>query len=183
VEHESELDDLRTVHGASRQRTSASTSWTSASRSSSSPVTGWQIDSGVPQAPRRGATGRRAGSRHRRDGGKSGVNDMNRLSYRSLAAAPAGAPPEGARPPRGSSGDLATRARAPGQAPRDREPDRPGGGGTASPRATPDHPGSRDRTQETRHPTRPPAGLTGPPQATRQPTTVRGRRRHRTTSC
>ena len=33
----------------------------------------------------------------------------------------------------------------------------PGGGGTASPGATPDHPGDRDRTQETRHPTRPPA--------------------------
>ena len=49
------------------------------------------------------------------------------------------------------------RARAPGQAPRDREPDRPGGGGTASPGAAQDNPAARDRTQETRQPTRPPA--------------------------
>ena len=33
----------------------------------------------------------------------------------------------------------------------------PLGRGTASPGATPDHPGSQSRTQETRHPTRPPA--------------------------
>ena len=69
----------------------------------------------------------------------------------------AGAPPRSDRSPRGSAGDRATRARAPGQAPRDREPDRPGGGGTASPGAAPDHPGGRERTQETRQPTRPPA--------------------------
>ena len=62
-----------------------------------------------------------------------------------------------ARPPRGSAGDRPARARAPGQAPRDREPDRPGGGGTASLGAAPDHPGATDRTQETRRPTRPPA--------------------------
>ena len=34
---------------------------------------------------------------------------------------------------------------------------RPSGGGTASPGATPDHPGGPARTQEARHPTRPPA--------------------------
>ena len=45
----------------------------------------------------------------------------------------------------------------PGQAPRDKEPARPGGGGTVNPGATPDHPSDQDRTQETRHPTRPPA--------------------------
>ena len=99
--------------------------------------------------------------------------------------------PTGDRSPRGSAGDRATRARTPGQAPRDREPDRPGGGGAASPDAAQDHPGARDRTQETRRPTRPPGsrpaprpdGLTGPRQATRQPKTVRGRQLHRTTSC
>ena len=62
----------------------------------------------------------------------------------------------------------------PGQAPRDREPARPGGGGTASPGATPDHPGSPDRTQETRPPTRPPAATrqqdqTASPDHGRQP--------------
>ena len=70
---------------------------------------------------------------------------------------PCGSTTPGDRPPRGSAGDRATRPRAPGQAPRDREPRRPGGGGTASPGADPDHPGARDRTQETRRPTRPPA--------------------------
>lgn len=41
------------VEGTHRpmQRTSASTSWTFASTSSSSPVAGWEIDSGVPQTP------------------------------------------------------------------------------------------------------------------------------------
>ena len=62
----------------------------------------------------------------------------------------------------------------PGQAPRDREPARPGGGGTASPGAAQDHPGGRDRTQETRHPTRPPAATrhqdqTASPDHGRQP--------------
>jgi hypothetical protein len=76
---------------------------------------------------------------------------------RALARPAAGAPPQGDRPPRGSAGDRATRARSPGQAPRDREPHRPSGGGTASPGATPDHPGGPARTQEARHPTRPPA--------------------------
>ena len=79
------------------------------------------------------------------------------LGSPALARPAAGAPPEGDRPPRGSAGDRPARARAPGQAPRDREPARPGGGGTASPGAAPDHPGGRERTQETRHPTRPPA--------------------------
>ena len=49
------------------------------------------------------------------------------------------------------------RDRGPGQETRGREPHRPGGGGAASPGATPDHPGSRPRTKETRHPTRHPA--------------------------
>ena len=79
------------------------------------------------------------------------------LGSRALAAALAGASPGSDRSPRGSAGDRATRARAPGQAPRDREPHRPGGGGTASPGATPDHPGATGRTQETRRSTRPPA--------------------------
>jgi hypothetical protein len=96
------------------------------------------------------------------------------LGSRALAAALAGAPPEGDRSLRGSAGDRATRARAPGQAPRDREPGRPGGGGTASPGATPDHPGARDRTQETRRPTRSPAATrrqdrTASPDHGRQP--------------
>ena len=51
---------------------------------------------------------------------------------------------------------------------------RPGGGGTASPGATPDHPGARDRTQETRRPTRPTAATshqdrTASPDHGRQP--------------
>jgi hypothetical protein len=92
----------------------------------------------------------------------------------TLAAAPAGAPPRNDRSPRGSTGDRATRARAPGQAPRDRDPHRPGGGGTASPGAAPDHPGAPDRTQETRRPTRPPAATrhqdqTASPDHGRQP--------------
>jgi hypothetical protein len=63
------------------------------------------------------------------------------LGSRALAAALAGAPPRSDRSPRGSAGDRATRARAPGQAPRDRDPHRPGGGGTASPgAATPPSP-------------------------------------------
>ena len=97
------------------------------------------------------------------------------LGSRALAAAAAGTPPPGDRSPRSRAGDRATRARAPGQAPRDREPPRPSGGGTASPGATPDHPGS--------HPAPRPTGLPGPRQATRQPTTVRGRRLDRTISC
>jgi hypothetical protein len=56
-----------------------------------------------------------------------------------------------------SAGDRAARARPPGQAPRDGEPHRPSGGGTASPGATPDNPGGPTRTQEARHPARPPA--------------------------
>ena len=102
----------------------------------------------------------------------------------------AGAPPEDDRPPRGSAGDRATRARPPGQAPRDREPHRPGGGGTASPGATQDHPGAEPHPGNPppheapgSHPAPRPAGLTGPRQATRQPTTVRGRRPDRTISC
>ena len=79
------------------------------------------------------------------------------VGSRALATAPAGASPEDDRAPRGSGSDRATRARPPGQAPRDREPGRPGGRGTASPGADQDHPGRRDRTQETRRPTRPPA--------------------------
>ena len=51
----------------------------------------------------------------------------------------------------------AARARAPGQATCDREPNRPSGGGTASPDTSQEYSGARDRNQETRHPTRPPA--------------------------
>ena len=79
------------------------------------------------------------------------------VGSRALATAPAGAPPQDDRAPRGSGGDRATRTRPPGQAPRDREPARPGGRGTASPGADQDQTRRRDRTQETRHPTRPPA--------------------------
>jgi hypothetical protein len=91
------------------------------------------------------------------------------LGSRALAAALAGAPPRGDRSPRGSAGDRATRARVPGQAPRDRDPHRPGGGGTASPGAAPDHPGAPDRTQETAAPPGPrlpPGTKTGQPHRT-----------------
>ena len=96
------------------------------------------------------------------------------LGSRALAAALAGAPPRSDRSPRGSAGDRATRARAPGQAPRDRDPYRPGGRGAASPGAAPDHPEARGRTQETRRPTRPPAATrhqdrTASPDHGRQP--------------
>ena len=77
-----------------------------------------------------------------------------------------------------------------GQETRQREPHRPGGGGPASPDATPDQPGNPARTKETRHPKRPLAATrtkTSQPQrttaATRQPKTVRGRRTARTNSC
>ena len=75
----------------------------------------------------------------------------------ALARPAARASPRDDRAPRGSAGARATRARPPGQAPRDREPHRPGGRGTASPGADQEKPGSQARTQETRHPTRPPA--------------------------
>ncbi len=96
------------------------------------------------------------------------------LGCPALAAAPAGTPPGNDRSPRGSAGDRATRSGPPGQAPRDREPARPGGGGTASPGAAPDHPGGPDRTQEARPPTRPPAATrqqdqTASPDHGRQP--------------
>ena len=112
------------------------------------------------------------------------------LGSRALAAAPAGAPPEGDRPPRGSAGDRATRARAPGQAPRDREPRRPGGGGTASPGAAQDNPGDQGphpgnpppHEAPGSHPAPRPAGLTGTRRAARRPKTVRGRRPARTRS-
>jgi hypothetical protein len=81
------------------------------------------------------------------------------VGRRALARPAAGASPQYDRAPRGSAGDRTARARAPGQAPREREPHRPGGGGTASPRADLDHPGARPRTQETRRPSRPPAAL------------------------
>jgi hypothetical protein len=74
-----------------------------------------------------------------------------------LAAALAGASPKDDRSSRGSAGDRATRTRPPGQAPRDREPSRPRGRGTANPGATPDQTGNQARTQEIRHPTRHPA--------------------------
>jgi hypothetical protein len=111
---------------------------------------------------------RRAFGHHRR----SGLHLP--LGSRALAAALAGAPPRSDRSPRGSAGDRATRARAPGQAPRDRDPHRPGGGGTASPGAAPDDPGAPDPTQETRRPTRPPAATrhqdhTASPDHGRQP--------------
>jgi hypothetical protein len=135
---------------------------------------------GRERAGRRPARGRRPGlparrlrHPHREVPGPAGPDGRQRrtagdrhrcrlhlpLGSRALAAAVAGAPPRSDRSPRGSAGDRATRARAPGQAPRDRDPDRPGGGGTASPGAAPDHPGARDRTQETRRPTRPPAAI------------------------
>ena len=77
------------------------------------------------------------------------------VGSRALARPAAGASPRHDRSPRRSAGDRTTRTRPPGKAPRGREPHRPGGGGTASPRATPDTPGSPGRTQETGHPTRP----------------------------
>jgi IS605 OrfB family transposase len=61
------------------------------------------------------------------------------------------------RPPRCGAGDRSTRTRAPGQASRDREPNRPSGGATVNPDATPEYPGAPNRTQETHHPHRPPA--------------------------
>ncbi len=112
---------------------------------------------------------------------------------RAQARPPAGAPPQGDPPPPGPAGDRATRARSPGQAPRDREPHRPSGGGTASPVSPgrdpgqpwrPDpHPGSPPPHEAPgSHPAPRPAGLTGSWQATRQPRTVRGRRLARTIS-
>jgi hypothetical protein len=93
------------------------------------------------------------------------------VGSRALAAAPAGAPPEGDRSPRGSAGNRATRARVPGQAPRDREPDRPGGGGTAGPGAAQDTPppGTAPRKPAT-------------PRGPRQPPGTKTRRPHRTTA-
>ncbi len=68
--------------------------------------------------------------------------------------------PETHRPPRCGAGDRETRPGPPGRAPREREPCRPGGRGTASPGATPETPGSHGRTKETRRPTRHPAATT-----------------------
>jgi hypothetical protein len=70
---------------------------------------------------------------------------------------PAGAPPRTHRAPRRRAGGREARARPPGRASRDREPCRPGGRGTASPGATPEAPGSQDRTKGTRRPTGHPA--------------------------
>ena len=93
------------------------------------------------------------------------------LGSRALAAALAGAPPEGDRSPRGSAGDRATRARAPGQAPRDREPTAPEEAARpaqARPRTTPP-PGTAPRK---------PAAPPGP----RQPPGTKTGRPHRTTA-
>jgi IS605 OrfB family transposase len=76
------------------------------------------------------------------------------------------------------------RRRAQGPAPpRRRRPAQPRRG-PGSPRQPGPHPGNPPPHQASgSHPAPRPDGLTGPRQATRQPTTVRGRHRHRTISC
>src|SRR5271163_3041345 len=66
---------------------------------------------------------------------------------RTALAGSSAAPPPDHRTPRCGAGDRPTRTRAPGQASRDKEPHRPGGGGTVNPDATPDHPATPNRTQ------------------------------------
>ena len=112
------------------------------------------------------------------------------VGSRALARPAARAPPRGDRAPRGSAGARATRARPPGQAPRDREPPAPEDAARpaqARPRKTRrpgPHPGSPSPHEAPgSHPAPRPGSLTGPRQATRQPRTVRGRRIPRTISC
>ena len=111
----------------------------------------------------------RADDRQRGTVGDRGRSRLYLQVGRAALARPAArASPPGDRAPRGSAGDRATRARPPGQEKRDREPARPGGGGTASPGATPDHAGSQALTHEARHPTRPPAATRHQDQAASQ---------------
>jgi hypothetical protein len=111
------------------------------------------------------------GHPHRRAAGPANPNGLQRghrghrrrprlhlpMGRPALAHPSEAPPPDHHRTPRRRAGDRPTRTRAPGQASRDREPNRPSGGDTVNPDATPDHPDTPNRTQETRHPDRPPA--------------------------